>query len=309
MSKTDEIGTFRSVAARLMGGAPVDSNVPALLLSMEELPLVNASLFGALQDAAATQQEDSFSATRTSSAGAAQALASESRPGRSAPEANGRLAKPDVPVFSFRRAPAPALAPSSAHRPAPYSAPVNSAPTVTTTPAKPPAASTKGLATQLFETLELSAGAPPTEPSTLTNVASPATFSPEHRDRQISDALSRAFDRLDPVASELLVLHTNETTAALQRTVDSSSSVAASRPPVIAGSPDPFKPLAVSREAIQSAAPAGLTGGMSETRPAAQIFPHPPSQLPTLDFDADTLASLVNEVLAEQARRHGVDLS
>jgi hypothetical protein len=37
------------------------------------------------------------------------------------------------------------------------------------------------------------------------------------------------------------------------------------------------------------------------------VIVSPPAASPNLD--AETIASLVNEVLADQARRHGVDLS
>jgi len=55
----------------------------------------------------------------------------------------------------------------------------------------------------------------------------------------------------------------------------------------------------------QSYGAPNLTGTSWAQTESAAISPAPPSP----NLDAETLASLVNDVLAEQARRHGVDLS
>jgi hypothetical protein len=65
--------------------------------------------------------------------------------------------------------------------------------------------------------------------------------------------------------------------------------------------PEPAAPFASPASMALGAMPARAAAGQGVAAPIAA------SAGPSLD--AETLAALVNDVLAEQARRHGVDLS
>ena len=323
MSRAGAILAVRSVAEYLAQPAPEFLDAIAAVkgcgLLTQSLPLANASPFGGLPDAA-----EELTASFPSTARAAgmdlprPVIAASAQPGQSAQQKPGGGEQP--PVFSFRRG--------------------------STTPAQPapPRAGTDG--TKAIEPVERAnsatepagivrqEGSQPSSPDALLSIAPSQTALAGSRPPNGSE---QAIELLNALATELLaapvaeppVLHAGappdakpsarQLAPAFDQVRGETSSTVLSEvtapPPAETGV---VSHLRIDHRSLTAAAQnersrAGSASESAGLRPAAggSIVPNPPV-LETSVFshlDAETLASMVNEVLAEQARRHGVDLS
>ena len=324
MSRAGAILAVRSVAEYLAQPAPEFLDAIAAVkgcgLLTQNLPLANASPFGGLPDAA-----EELTASFPSTARAAgmdlprPVIAASAQPGQSAQQKPGGREQP--PVFSFRRG--------------------------STTPAQPapPRAVTGGK--KAIESVERASsateppgivrqeGSQPSSPVALLSIA-PSQIALAAGSRPANGS-EQAIELLDALATELLAAPVAEppvlragappdakpsarqVAPAFDQVRGETSSTVLSEvtapPPAEAGV---VSHLRIDHRSLTAAAQnersrAGSASEPAGLRPAAvgNIVPNPPV-LETSAFsrlDAETLASMVNEVLAEQARRHGVDLS
>jgi hypothetical protein len=307
------------MARKLAQPAPEFLHVIAAVKSsgllMRELPLTGASPFGGLPDTALDQRQAS---AEPADPAARIDLLRRAAAARRHPESTQE--KHDAktaasPVFSFRRIQRSAVLAKSEARALPAAVnpidAVDSGALAAETPAE-------------FERRESEAAAPP--PSMVfTPVPSPAAI-PHPR-----NMAGAAIELLDALATELLAAPSTATdrsplhpaayagggaptvNSRQDQTPDVSLRMAGHQPDV-----NPVQetlslaPLSTAYNGPQAVHPVMRAGGAPSLPGLPQVsmesvIVSPPAASPNLD--AETIASLVNEVLADQARRHGVDLS
>ena len=320
MSRAAAILAARSVATHLAQPAPELLNAIAAVkgcgLLTQSLPLADASPFGGLPDAteetgggfAAAVPAARVDLPRPRVAAVGQPVpAAEQKPGGGA----------QAPVFSFRRSGA---------------APVGTAasPAGTNGVREDTASTRERVATELpaierRETAAASSAAPVVRPVG-------ARITPTSEVRR-PDQAAQAIELLDALATELLAapvleppaLHTGappDARAAARGAAPVFEQVRGESPSTVLSeftSAPPAETRVVSHlrmdhrsltVAARNEQPgAGSASASADIHLVPNQYPAVPEASAPSHLDAETLASMVNEVLAEQARRHGVDLS
>ena len=310
MSPNESIAAVRAVLDRLTETPLAIEEAPPLGLLMEDLPLVDAALFGALPgDIHTSPANTTFVRPATGAIvvpRSRRAPVVERLPVPPHSAGNARpVSSPDRPVFKLRRNQTANVPVSRERTGATRAVPDRESPALPemnlSEPDGRPAAARADReekeyrATQVFSVLNpavtsLRRGAsPPSASATGGSTAIPSA----RATAEAGGFIVWAFARLDPLATELLVSKSAQASA-----------------------PQPVSPKAAAADAANQDVSPGETTAPA-TRPTVEsrtlskrdfhLHDAPASSAPGVH--ADQLASLINEVLAEQARRHGVDLS
>jgi hypothetical protein len=323
VSSAADLLAVREIAERLARPATRLEALTARVLESplltQSLPLTDVSPFGVLRDAAVSPPDR---AGGNDSAYRAELLRPLPTTRTVAPEASGGTSRASSPVFSFRRPPATRSTTGHGAR---------SSSTAESDPG------TRGESSRLASFPPDRLPGDPSmaipEVAPMGSASEPPSSAPAGR--SAPGAEPPTIELVDALASELLAAPRPE-----RRSPDRVESTPIHPAARAVASPDPLAPRAPAGRdhdplsAAERAEPIALAPG--QTRGTATLLPEPavpaaspaPAALaatPTraaghavttvtttsagFSLDAETLAALVNEVLAEQARRHGVDLT
>jgi hypothetical protein len=326
-NKTWAIFAARTVIGRLAHPLPEslrgggDGRAAALGLLTQELPLADASPFGALPKSVSGESGGSQTAQRGGRMDAPRPALAPPRPAPGVSEpAESTSAHP---VFSFRgRGP-------GARAPEPDGKTISGPKALGSNPARPkPVVDLPPVEVRIPEAARLEAHNLFSEPAAFDNLVSPPQAPPAVRPLS---ATTQVYELLDSLATELM---------AVPAPAPSSTGARAGEPEARPGTvfdayPLPEHAPSTSTQGVPDLPPdppalwstasaptiahglrrdtlPGHTASPPALRPVrggSPSLPLPVDRPALSSLDAETLASMVNEVLAEQARRHGVDLS
>ena len=334
MSRARQTIAFRMVAEKLTNPLGellgVIAEVKSMLVMGREIPLADVSPFGVLPKEAAASREASVEGRSATYIDLPERRAS-TRAERLRAESRIDSADTAYPVFSLRRSPV--------GFPKSMEAQTRRLPSRSPYGEEGPSRSTAGELGALAEPVAAEPGTmalplvpraresvverfnPPVPQGEAARLWSGAL--PEPRPRETATP----FEIIDVLASELLAPRPTpfatlgaaagtsgqdvSATPTPQPSTDSQRSSIA--PGVLSSGPEEREVQRLVEESEpEKSGPRDVASMESGTRPAIANFPEvaaSSASSPRFHPDAETLASLVNEVLAEQARRHGVDLS